>query len=73
MAIPSQYNKDFQRLGIDGDDFITLMETADFALHSKRTRETLGNHLDLNDTYLDELAGKIRAFMNPEGDSNADD
>jgi hypothetical protein len=67
MAVPSKYDKDFTRLGIGGDDFITLMETADFALHNKRIRETLGSHLDLNDEYLDELAAKIRAFMNPEG------
>jgi hypothetical protein len=73
MAIPAKYSKDFQRLGIDGDDFITLMECADHALHNKRIRESLGNHLDLNDTYLDELAGKLRAFMNPEGNDDAND
>lgn len=68
MAVPSKYDKEFKRIGIDGDDFITLLETADYALHNKRIRETLGNHLDLNDEYLNELAAKIRAFMNPEGD-----
>lgn len=67
MAVPSKYDKEFKRIGIDGDDFITLMETADHALHNKRIRETLGTHLDLNDEYLNELAAKIRAFMNPEG------
>lgn len=70
MAIPTKYDREFKRLGIDGDDFITLMETADFALHNKRIRETLGSHLDLNDEYLDALAAKVRAFMNPEGDSD---
>jgi hypothetical protein len=68
MAIPTKYEREFKRIGIDGDDFITLMETADYALHNKRIRETLGSHLDLNDEYLNELAAKIRAFMNPEGD-----
>lgn len=68
MAIPKKYDREFAKCGIDGDDFITLMETADFALHNKRIRETLGSHLDLNDGYLDELAGKIRKFMNPEED-----
>ena len=68
MAVPSKYDKEFKRIGIDGDDFITLLETADYALHNKRIRETLGTHLDLNDEYLNELAAKIRAFMNPEGD-----
>jgi hypothetical protein len=68
MGIPTKYDRDFKRIGIDGDDFITLMETADFALHNKRLRETLGSHLDLTDEYLDDLAGKIRKFMNPEGD-----
>lgn len=67
MAVPSKYDKEFKRIGIDGDDFITLLETADYALHNKRIRETLGTHLDLNDEYLNELAAKIRAFMNPEG------
>ena len=67
MAVPSKYDKEFKRIGIDGDDFITLLESADYALHNKRIRETLGNHLDLNDEYLDELAAKIRSFMNPEG------
>jgi hypothetical protein len=68
MAIPTKYDQEFAKCGIDGDDFITLMETADFALHNKRLRETLGSHLDLTDEYLGELAGKIRKFMNPEGD-----
>jgi hypothetical protein len=72
MAIPTKYDKEFKRIGIDGDDFITLMETADFALHNKRTRETLGSHLDLNEKYLDDLAAKIRAFMNPEGGDRCD-
>ena len=67
MTVPSKYDKEFKRIGIDGDDFITLLESADYALHNKRIRETLGNHLDLNDEYLDELAAKIRSFMNPEG------
>jgi hypothetical protein len=67
MAYPSRYDPDFKRIGIDGDDFITLMECADFALHKKSLRQTLGSHLDLNDDYLDALAKKIRAFMNPEG------
>jgi hypothetical protein len=70
MASPAKYDAEFKRIGIDGDDFITLMECADFALHNKRTRETLGSHLDLNDEYLDGLAAKIRAFMNPEGDGD---
>ena len=70
MAIPAKYAKAFQRLSIDGDDFLTLMETADHALHNKRIRETLGSHLDMNDEYLDELAAKIRSFLNPDGDSD---
>jgi len=73
MTIPAKYSKDFQRLGIDGSDFLTLMECADHALHNTRLRESFGEHLDLDDTYLVELAGKLRAFMNPEGNDNAND
>lgn len=70
MGVPEIYTDEFKQIGIDGDDFLTLMETACFALHNKRIRETLGSHLDLNDEYLDGLAAKIRAFMNPEGDGD---
>ena len=70
MGVPEIYTDEFQRIGIEGDDFLTLMECADWALHKRRYRPELSDHLDLNDEYLDGLAAKIRAFMNPEGDGD---
>ena len=69
MAIPKKYDREFAECGIDSDDFLTLLECADWILHKKRYRQELSDHLDLNDSYLDALAGKIHRFMNPEEDA----
>jgi hypothetical protein len=60
------YVQELAACGIDWSDYVTLMECADWVLHKASCRKALGTHLDFSDEYLDELAAKVRKYMNPE-------
>jgi hypothetical protein len=60
------YVQELAACGIDWFDYVNLMECADFVLHKASCRDELGTHLDFSDEYLDELAAKVRKYMNPE-------
>ncbi len=63
------YAQELAACEIDRSDYVTLMECADWVLHNARYRNALGTHLDLSDEYLDELADKVRNYMNPEDEA----
>ena len=63
------YAQELAACGINRCDYITLMECADWVLHKASCRDELGTHLDLRDECLDELAAKVRNYMNLEYDA----
>jgi|LakMenEpi03Aug12_release.lakeMendotaPanAssembly.Ray.scaffolds.fasta_scaffold1877405_1 hypothetical protein len=63
------YAQELAACGINRCDYITLMECADWVLHKASCRDELGTHLDFRDECLDELAAKVRNYMNLEYDA----
>lgn len=61
-GVSKKYLSALAKCGIGDTEFIELMEAAWWAL-SKR-RQSVGDHLDLNDEYLDELEAKVHKYMN---------
>lgn len=59
-------DSDLAQCGIDRHVHIDLLECADWALHNRCVRDSLGTHLDYSDEWLDYLAARIRKYMNPE-------